>query len=567
MHSLKLNQLYIIISFAIFATIAIYYHHSQHTIRYKNIPPLTIVIIVDQLSWNQLNQAKSFLKYGLKTITTGGLQYDNCHMPHAFPTTAPGHVAINLGSLPCEHGIVGNKWINESSNKVKCDDDSNYPEFTNMGLVKQNYMGKSPLRIEGLGLSESFALSSANKSNFHVYSVSGKSRGAICTANKLGKALWFDEQEGGFISSSYYFSTLPEWIINWNKEHALTHMNSYTWIPQYPLDTQPYQFPFHTNYEFTAPKKSFINTTYPLDTHNSFRLSKVNHTKAKFSYLQRTPFMNEYILTFAQKLIEETIIKHQNDHLLLWLSLSSLDKVGHIMGPSSDETFDIIYHLDKDLETFMQWIDRHIGLEHTLFVLTSDHGSSDIPEIAAKKGIPHAQRILKSKLIATLNAHIFETYHIQNGIVAILNGQIHLSSIIKNSPQVQAIEQTIVSWLKQQPYIAHAWTAEEVMHTCDHNSTIGHFKNQYFAGRSGSIFLQTKPHVLISSYNDGTSHDSVYTNDTHIPLIFYQKGRFQPTHIYDYVTAQQLPNTLSMLLHIPQVSLGRKNILPRIYEN
>ena len=51
--------------------------------------------------------------------------------------------------------------------------------------------------------------------------------------------------------------------------------------------------------------------------------------------------------------------------MILWVGLSSLDYIGHIYGPQSFETIDTLYHLDRDLHSFMRCIRRAIGTKDT----------------------------------------------------------------------------------------------------------------------------------------------------------------------------------------------------------
>ncbi len=523
-------------------------------------PKLTVFIIVDQMAWSYLNKIKPFISGGLEMLTSKGVVYNNVHIGHSMPSTAPGHTAFNMGSYPSDHGIVGNKWIDNTTGlKVACDHDDRYHLFSlnNQYLDQQ---GKSPHSIHGTGLSESCVLTSSNTNMFHVYSISGKSRGAICTANKLGKALWFDETEGNFTSSTYYFKTLPDWLVQFNKENDISYMYEYTWKPFFDLNHPAYDFPFHDNYEFTAPKKSFINKTYPLDTTHSFRPTKVNPSRGRFCYLQNTPFLNDRIFECAKTAIQNTLI-NKNDRLLLWLSLSALDKVGHIMGPSSSEAVDILYHLDAQLGTFFDWIDKKIGLSNTLIIFTSDHGMTDIPEISFKKGIIEAERISEAEFMNDINQHIFDLYGIPHAIYSVMGLALHLNDSILNHVNRKKIEHSIVSYLKKKPYIENAWRTKDLKKSAHFPIELA-FKRQVYQGRTGQIMFQLKAYKLISHYPDGASHESPYSDDTHIPLIFYQKGITKHQLNNTFIHAQQVANTVAYLLDVPQVQLGAGRIIP-----
>ena len=67
----------------------------------------------------------------------------------------------------------------------------------------------------------------------------------------------------------------------------------------------------------------------------------------------------------------------------LSISFSSTDYVGHVFGPSSLEAEDNLLHLDRTLADLFAYIDREIGLDRTLIVLSADHGAPEAPATSA----------------------------------------------------------------------------------------------------------------------------------------------------------------------------------------
>ena len=71
----------------------------------------------------------------------------------------------------------------------------------------------------------------------------------------------------------------------------------------------------------------------------------------------------------------------------LAISFSSTDYVGHIFGPSSLEAEDNMLRLDKTLASLFKYVDKKVGLDNTLIVLSADHGAPEAPGYLAKLGI------------------------------------------------------------------------------------------------------------------------------------------------------------------------------------
>ena len=63
----------------------------------------------------------------------------------------------------------------------------------------------------------------------------------------------------------------------------------------------------------------------------------------------------------------------------LAVSFSSTDYVGHIFGSSSLESEDNIARLDRSLADLFRYVDKTVGLQNTLIVLSADHGQPEVP--------------------------------------------------------------------------------------------------------------------------------------------------------------------------------------------
>ena len=171
-------------------------------------PQLTIVIVIDQCAYRNLDKVRPFLRGGLRFLCDEGIFYTHIYVPYAWPATGPGHTTLNTGTLPKTHGIINNAWMNENGQRVNCDDDDSQQAAV-LGLHGVQSYGKSPHNIMVDGLSDQLVLQDQQHKNYQVWSISLKSRSAITTANKLGKAIWFDTTTGSFTSSKAYFNKLP----------------------------------------------------------------------------------------------------------------------------------------------------------------------------------------------------------------------------------------------------------------------------------------------------------------------------------------------------------------------
>ena len=78
----------------------------------------------------------------------------------------------------------------------------------------------------------------------------------------------------------------------------------------------------------------------------------------RFALFERTPAANQLLLDLALHTIKTHVTRKSCQEMLLWVCLSPLDMIGHEYGPQSREAIDMIYHLDCQIERFMDCVSR-----------------------------------------------------------------------------------------------------------------------------------------------------------------------------------------------------------------
>ena len=99
-----------------------------------------------------------------------------------------------------------------------------------------------------------------------------------------------------------------------------------------------------------------------------------------------SPAGNRLLTDFAKTLITAEQLGEDDVPDYLSVSYSSVDAVNHFFGPSSLENEDVDLQLDRDLEDLLTFVDKTIGLENTLIVLSADHGMAEMPEYMGELG-------------------------------------------------------------------------------------------------------------------------------------------------------------------------------------
>ena len=92
------------------------------------------------------------------------------------------------------------------------------------------------------------------------------------------------------------------------------------------------------------------------------------------SPLEASPYGNELVEMLAERALSAEQLGKRDSTDILAVSFSSNDKVGHNYGTYSPEEHDVTIETDKILERLFAAIDKQVGLDNTIIVLTGDHG-------------------------------------------------------------------------------------------------------------------------------------------------------------------------------------------------
>jgi hypothetical protein len=530
-------------------------------------PKLTIMVVIDQFGDIYVQKIYNNLKYGLKKLLDQSVYYTNAYHPHGMPATGTGHTALSTGAYGKFHGIIGNKWLDSKTLKrVECDSDTTeHAAVFNPSTGAFYDYGASSRNCMVDGLSDQFMLASSPESPHKEYSLSDKSRAAIMTAGKMGKAVWFDDATGLFTSSKAYFKEeLPGWLSNFNTKHNVNKQKFVYWQLMYPKNEYAYRRATPLTYPFTHQQAPRANTHVPVRKAASGEYKNAD----PYSAYLTTPQANQQLLELGKACLKAECDPDDKSHMILWLCLSPLDKAGHDFGPDSVETIDLLYHLDKQLNTFMEWVEKRYQKENILWCLTGDHGIGPIVEVAHQKGLTMAHRFYVPDVLAKINRTIKDTYGVDNAIGGFKCPQIYLNHAVLeglNAKTKSDVKKDIIKLVKEFPGIQDAWSFHHLKDSCQPiNTPEFYLQQQLFEGRSGDVTLLTYPQAMVTKWKQGGDHRSPYQFNLHVPLCIYWPGVLSPKRVPERVLTLQLPKTISYFLNVECPSACSQPELPSL---
>lgn len=508
-------------------------------------PRLVVGLMIDQMRWDYLYRFYDRLapNGGFKRMMTLGYTCENTMIPYTPTYTGCGHSSVYTGSVPALNGIAGNYWWDrQQMRSVYCTEDK-----TVNPVGSTSSQGKmSPRNMITTTICDELKIATNKKSK--VIGVAIKDRGAILPAgHSADGAFWYDNSAGKWITSTYYMNELPVWV---------NYFNDQKWVDKYYSQGWQLLYPGHTYTQSTADDKSYEAKTLGGNTFPYDLKSYIGKDYSKISY---TPMGNSMTAEFAKAAITGEGLGADAFTDILAISFSSPDYIGHSYGPNSIEAEDAFLRLDRELGSFLNFLDSKVGKGQYMVFLTADHGVAHIPEYMSENKMPGG-RIFMNTVTKEMNKQLAAKYNISTLIVYDDNNQVALNHPALDSAKIDAEEVTewIVRYLSRDSAIATVFPLEELNEVPLPAKVRNMLNNGYYRNRSGDIQILLKPNYIDAWSNTGTTHGLWNPYDAHIPLLWYgwgiKKGRTnQETFMTD------IAPTLAALLRIqaPNGSIGK----------
>jgi hypothetical protein len=378
--------------------------------------------------------------------------------------------------------------------------------------------GSSPHRMLQSTLGDEMKMSGRGGK---VVGVSIKDRAAILPSGHMADgAYWVDGKTGNFVSSTFYFDSLPEWVTQFNAARPADKYAGKSWMGKTMAATPDAKF---------------------------------------YAALDATPWGNELILQFAEKAIVAEKLGAGPKVDLLTVSFSANDYVGHSLGPDSEEVHDMALRVDKLVGDLIRAAEAQAGVGRVLVVLTADHGVSPMPEVNQKRKMPGGRFDDKNELDTVEKALTarFGTAPVGGKWIAYSSeGALFLA---EGPPKADVAEEERVAAeaIRALPHVFRVFTRTQLMNGAISGDSIGVLmRNGFNQARSGNLTVMLDPYWMVS--RNGTTHGTPFDYDTHVPVLFLgaqvRAGRYNGN-----VMVNDIAPTLATMLDVetPSGNIGR----------
>jgi predicted AlkP superfamily pyrophosphatase or phosphodiesterase len=487
---------------------------------------LGVVLVVDQFRADYLMRFKkdfipaSGQSGGYRWLMEKGAYFPLADHGLLKNMTGPGHAAIMSGAYPYRHGISLNTWLDRSTQKpMYCVQDDEFKIIGSSGVVTNARMGISPKNFNASTVGDE--LKNVDRPS-RVVSVSLKDRAAVLLGGKRADhAIWFDDVNCQWVTSSFYEKTLPEFAKKSNTKLSEMKNGTYSWGP-------------YSNVKYCS-KESL-----------------------------QTPWAAKETFDLALNAVDEMKLGEGKYTDLLLISLSSHDYLGHRLGPNDPNMKLMTLAEDKMIADFLKQIAARVpgGLKDVFIVLTGDHGVPPLPKALPldRVAAENIDEALVPKIVEETMTAEFGKPKGGKWVQAMFEFELYLNLEALKSAKVsitRAVE-VLRPRLMKERFIDQVWNRDEIM--LDRKVPAGEYgriADRTLSRQSGDIILTLKPFYYSDSYYPVT-HMTHYSYDRYVPLIMWGKT-FKPGTYRQIVNVVDIAPTLSSILEVipPTQSEGR----------
>jgi len=498
-------------------------------------PKLVVFITIDAMRPDYLPRFGTQLSGGLGRLYRGGAVFTNAFHDHAITETAPGHSVTMSGRFPVHTGISANTAGVADSTTT---------------LLDAPGVGASPFRFRGTTLTDWLI---AKDARTKVLSVSRKDRAAILPIGKSKQPVFWYSPIGIFTTSTYYASSLPEWVKAFNARRLPASYAGRAWQPL--LADSAYSEPDSMSIESGGVGFVFPHVEPAAPDSAALLLGEF-------------PWMDDVTLQFALAGVNALNLGAGPQTDLLAISLSTTDAIGHRYGPDSRELHDQILRLDRSLGIFLDSLYRIRKQKDVVIALTADHGLTPFPEVHARDPNAGAIRVDVRPVLQRLSNSLATAGVPGNGLSYVLgvyrgNGfsmdggvfELDRAALATAKINQDSLLRAVSADFLRVPGVARADRISDLARADTVNDKIARRWLHMFADENKAALV-----VTLAPYNYWLSgfiaqHGSPNDSDAHVPIIFYG-DRVKPGSYPEFARVVDMAPTLAAIVRVaPQERL------------
>jgi predicted AlkP superfamily pyrophosphatase or phosphodiesterase len=508
-----------------------------------------VLFVIDGLPQRQVTAYRDQLAPdGFARFLDRGAWFSEAHYGHAFTVTAAGHATVLTGAAPHRTGIIGNDWVDIATGQpMYCTGD---PTASYIGHQTGRMDGTSPRNLKAEGLGDVLKRLDARSK---VIAMSGKDRGAILPAGQTGTAYMYMGSTGQFASTTFYMQQHPAWVDAFNNARPADRYFKTEWKPVLPEAAYARSLP--DSQPWFGPRGGKLPMLMGSQADEAPRPNF-------YGALLASPFADALTLDFARAAIAGEQLGADDAPDILSISLSGHDYVNHRWSAETRLSHDHFLHLDRMLQAFFADLDRTVGRDNYVAVLTADHGFMPAPEVSEARGL-QAGRVSGSQMVAAVNAALQQRLGVaqlvaySSASALVLDRQLMAAASLDPDTVANAARDALLA----QPQFAAAFTRRELQSGSRAGAPLfDAMRRTWHPDVSGDVQYALKPNWMFGS--SVATHGSPYEYDTNVPILVWGPRWVKPAAITSRVGVVDIAPTLAGLLGVPAPAANEGRPLP-----
>lgn len=514
-----------------------------------NIPKLVVVLSVDQMRTDYLSRYwNKFQEGGFKRLVNEGAVCSNAQLDLHIQKISTGTATMFTGVFPAAHGIVNDSWYDRLKKKeINCIADD---YFITVGSDSKEGE-RSAVKLLSPTIGDLIKINTRNKSK--VFSVAMNDVSAVLSAGHAANgAYWFDTQNGNMISSSYYVDIFPEWVRQFNEKGFAKIYTQRDWSTLLPIKS--YEESMRDDYVL---EKGYYDkwNTFPYD------LKKIKDKAGSYKFLKTTPYGNTIVKDFATSLIlAENLGKDEYPDFLA-LTFTSMDYENDSFGPASVEMEDTYLRLDQDIALLMDFLDKVVGKNNALVVLTSTCSSTYPTDYLKEEFKMPVGTFSPESAVALLKSFLNITYGQGDWIEVAGDQQLYFNRELleKKNISPEDIETKTANFINQFEGVKIALPSSSFAQGDYAKGQLAVIANSYNFKRSGDVLYQ-----LEDGWKPVYKYQRVtYNDNSNIPLILHGSC-IKRMQVRNKTMGEDMVPTILEILNMPIPDHCAGNILENI---
>ena len=494
-------------------------------------PKLVVGITIDQLRGDYLEMFKhTFGNKGFNRLLNNGLVYKNVNYDFPNLDKASTITSIFTGANPSYHGITAeNKYLLNNNLEISSFHDDNYlGNFTTEKL--------SPLPIRVSTIADELKIASGGQSDIFAFAPDA-SQAMASGGHAASGAYWIENEDAKWATTTFYKTRQPV-VDQFNRsQQSLTYtINSLSWKPALPIE----------NYNAFPYTKNRFN----------FQHFFGNNIKDNVKKFKESPYVNKEVNDMAIRVLESNSLgtRLNPDYLAVTFYAGNFSEA--LDKNYSIEIQDTYYRLDHEIARLLDKIDELVGLNNALIFVVSTGYFND-QEIIPEGMVTSGGSFYPDRSQALLNMYLMALYGREQWIKKYYNEQFFFDRKLIEDKKIDLIEfqQKAAEFLVQSAGIQDVTTSYQMLHGA-YNQTVQYYRNGYYKGISGDLFLELQPGWQIVEQGV-TDHERVRNNAITSPAIFFGKD-IKPQKINRTIEVTEIAPSVSYRLRIraPNAALG-----------